>query len=811
MPVSKRNRFLKPKAQVPLFAKPNQLILEKSHNLLGGVYFCVDGALNLGDKTDDEKNVIQLLNLMTNLKWSETVASFKMVTELDSKTKSNESDILRYCISFYRFVGRDSNQNQIISDDLTTKSIRINNMWIDVKDVFQTPSRVSGIYDWRSLVGDQSDTLLLKGLKRLGVKECPSATYLANHLIKGSNYRISEKLSDMALFEVKDILSNLSRFPLNNIQNCPSFPILGGDNLLHHQEDIFLDDLPAYHLALERNNNIHFVAADFTALAKMLERPGLEKGGEVFINEERSEIVHQGLTTEFFELEQYLQQPFFKDGLIRLISDRKNLDFDEMNSLQDKAFTPQKFVHCESLFIDYFIGDLWVYTDNGSSCHLDKSSLTLYLLAKADVEDMVDEVTVFIANEFQLDGIHHQCLSRIIRNKMGFAEIELLLNKKNMKALPEAYKVYDNVIKLDEEYGAPFYNSNDELTNDNDIDILSSDREEPLRSDNNNERRNNSSRISKTESNAIPKSAKVNLVNTVEPQRPPTRKLNGTLSLLKQRKYTSKGTFDSTTTSANSGVDIPPPIEPKVSSSNSITPSDQSSPKTSQTYSQQNSNDTEVRKIATSNSRYPVYVANDSEDLDNLRNSDEKATKIGDEGEDFVLANFKDVIINSLNHLVKAKTNQKGYDITEVSENGDIVRYIEVKTCRRDWDELGVSVTPSQFEFAHRHENWWLVIVENIAVESVGTSITQIENPVKLINQFRFDESWRQMKAQDIQPKLTQQRKPEVGCVYYVPELDEEFKIVSLESRGAFFKIAAKSLVSGNQIPLKFDSSWRRK
>lgn len=84
-----------------------------------------------------------------------------------------------------------------------------------------------------------------------------------------------------------------------------------------------------------------------------------------------------------------------------------------------------------------------------------------------------------------------------------------------------------------------------------------------------------------------------------------------------------------------------------------------------------------------------------------------------------------------------------GYDVESKNQAGHIECYIEVKSCPSDWDGKGVALTKTQFEKANEFgERFWLYVVERAEREEFN--IVRIQNPAHLVNQFFYDDGWRE-------------------------------------------------------------------
>jgi hypothetical protein len=87
--------------------------------------------------------------------------------------------------------------------------------------------------------------------------------------------------------------------------------------------------------------------------------------------------------------------------------------------------------------------------------------------------------------------------------------------------------------------------------------------------------------------------------------------------------------------------------------------------------------------------------------------------------------------------------NNKGYDILSEYEDGEIARYIEVKSTAGPWDALGVGMTDSQFSFAqHVEDQSWIYVVE-YALSPEYRRVWPIQDPARKVTDFMFDDGWK--------------------------------------------------------------------
>lgn len=90
----------------------------------------------------------------------------------------------------------------------------------------------------------------------------------------------------------------------------------------------------------------------------------------------------------------------------------------------------------------------------------------------------------------------------------------------------------------------------------------------------------------------------------------------------------------------------------------------------------------------------------------------------------------------------KMEHHNPGYDVESSGADGQVLRYIEVKSLAGDWTEFGVSVTPRQMDEARgRRELFWLYVVER--AQSEDFAVHPIQDPWTKVDQFMFDDPWK--------------------------------------------------------------------
>lgn len=80
-----------------------------------------------------------------------------------------------------------------------------------------------------------------------------------------------------------------------------------------------------------------------------------------------------------------------------------------------------------------------------------------------------------------------------------------------------------------------------------------------------------------------------------------------------------------------------------------------------------------------------------------------------------------------------------GFDLRVTDVSGE--RLIEVKATTGEWDELGVAMTATEFEYAEEYgEDYWLYVVEHALTEPI---VHRIQDPFGRIGRYMFDSGWR--------------------------------------------------------------------
>ncbi|MDA3970511.1 MAG: DUF3883 domain-containing protein [Desulfobulbaceae bacterium] len=777
IPVGKpKSAFLVPEDEYKKLRKPSELILQNDFKIAGGAHYIFSFKVNLGKKDEDgeftEKDIAEKLGLLVKLPSDSVFDSFRRLRSINSQ-QIGEKNILDYSKEFYKYLGRSHIPDEGIPKDIKEKSVFIKGHWLPSSKVFQTSISLTGIFSWDELiVYDGKESKLAEGLIKLGVLAQPDNEYLVNYLCYLPQ---NQKLDKQQLTDAKAILNQFQ----NNLEelNIDDIPLLSRSDQLIPSDAMYIKDLPAYDKSDQKNDQLDFCQRQFETIARHCGVVSLAEKITPKLDTDRNKNSEEYNNNSW---DDYIRSEPFKSAVLRLIYHEGRVSEDEIKQESLNTILPSQILLMDSLVVIYFIDDTWIYDDIGTPTYQDTENSILYLLNQDDDEDMCESIAKFISDSSDLNRDSFSLIHRILRHKFDtFEEIHNLLDKKNIKSLPEKIEIYEDVSLYD----------NNSVT-----EKLGIDEESPLNHNSEDDQsslhENHSSKEGDTQSDTNTSSGK-------------------------QRE-------------AQAGVEIPPPIKPK--KSNPSNKEDDASSRGDHNRHGHNANQRSQKgggtnrsgeakssvsnisklnsnansKIVSSNDRKPVYVGKDKEvDPNEQREQKERATEIGNRGEDYVLESSTNYLLYKSNKFKKAPTNNKGYDILEIDSNGDIVRYIEVKTLTGGWGEGGVAVTESQLEFAQGYDNWWLFVVENINTQN--TTVHIFENPVQQANRFMFDHSWKQLAET---AKKNQSVAPKEGDKYRLS--DGIYEVSSIKPKGKFYKLILKETQTGKEVAKKFDPSWEK-
>ena len=83
-----------------------------------------------------------------------------------------------------------------------------------------------------------------------------------------------------------------------------------------------------------------------------------------------------------------------------------------------------------------------------------------------------------------------------------------------------------------------------------------------------------------------------------------------------------------------------------------------------------------------------------------------------------------------------------GYDLESYSPDGELVRFIEVKSVGGEWGDTGAALTDTQFAKAQAEgDRYWLYIVERAQQDDYR--IYCVQDPARRVGQFFYDGGWK--------------------------------------------------------------------
>jgi hypothetical protein len=764
-----KKRSLFPEHDYKKLYKPRELILKNDYTIAGGAHHVLSAQIRLGKKDEigsyTEKFIAEKLGLLVELPNDSVFESFRRLQSISAQHRYSDKNSLDYSKVFYKYLARSHVLEKDIPVDIKQKSIFIKGNWLPSSKVFQKAINLTGIYSWDDLiVNDGRESKLADGLIKLGVLEKPDNEYLINFL---NSLPQNKKLEKKQLEDAKAILKQLQ----SNLEEIEGeyFPLLTRSEKLMSSENLYIKDLKAYDNSNKRNEQLEFCQPNFKEISIQC---GVASLADNIIPELDTVRSNESDEADHW-WNDYIRSAPLKSAVLRLIYHEGKISEEEINQETIDKVLPSEIRLMDSLVVSYSIDETWIYDDISTATYQDTENSILYILNLDDEEDMCDSIAKFVSDKSGLQIDSFSLINRILRHKLEtFEEISNLLDKRNIKSLPDKFEIdedvslYDDVTEeVDEEIS---FNNNyeDEQTSSNE---------------------HNSSIEDDTQINHDSSSEEQKGTQTSEDISPPIKPKKSNTSNMKD-ETSSNGDHNrhgNQGSQKRNGVNNVGTTKPQGTNSNHL-------------------NSSTNNKIVSPNNRKPVYVGKEKEiDSDEQREQKELATEIGNKGEDYVLEHSTNYLLSKLNKLEKAPINQKGFDILEINSSGEIVRYIEVKTLTGEWGEGGVSVTESQFEFAQVYDNWWLFVVENMHTQN--TRIHTFENPVQEANRFMFDHSWKQLGETTKNNHLV---APKEGDKYKLP--DDIYKINSIEPMGKLVKVMLEGIKTGKKMTKKFDHSWEK-
>lgn len=428
-PVEEANDLLKPKYDYTELKRADKLILDEDLKIAGGYYHILDRKVKLGKK--DEKNNISerdmatKLGIITNIPNESFFESFRELIKLSPLN----GQVVNYAKEIYKYIGRRF-KDGIIDFNVEEKTILINNQWIAPKYVYQVEIYLTDISSWSNLIGDGKELNLVKGLIQLGVQEKPTFDFLIELLKRLPQ---EQNLNPNQLKDAKTLLIEIQKEDENLIYD--QLPILTGDNQLSLSSKLYINDLPAYKKATDKNQFIKFCQNQFEKLAKRLGVKSLSGNytSKIFDYEE-SESSH--------EIVNILKNDSFKEAILRLLYHEKKIKENEINESILHDVLPSNLTFVSKLIIEYSIEDNFLFRSDETTYEDDGE---LYILEQDNEDDMIEIIAKYICDTKNLSRDSFGWIERILRKKMSREEIHDFLNNKKVIDLPQKFDLDDAV------------------------------------------------------------------------------------------------------------------------------------------------------------------------------------------------------------------------------------------------------------------------------------------------------------------------------------------------------------------------------
>jgi len=446
-PVEKPYDILKPKSEYTELKRVYELILVNDIKIAGGYYHILNKRVKLGKK--DEKGEIRAYDMARKLGIVTTIQNehfFKSFRELIKLSPTN-GKVVNYTKEIYKYIGRRF-KGESVDFDIEERTILIDNQWITPKYVYQYQINLTGIYSWSNLVGNETESDLAKGLILLGVQAKPTFDFFIEQLQKLPK---EQDLKPNQLRDAKALLHEIQNKDENSIYD--ELPILTGNNQLVLSSNLYINDLPAYKNANDKNRNLKFCQGQFERLAKRLDILALSKNytSEIY-DYEKCESSHKVVNI--------MKNDSFKEGILRLLFHEKKIREDEINECILHGVLPSSLIFVNQLVIEYSIENNFLFRSNESAYEEEGN---LYILEQDDEDDMIEVISKYICDKKDLSRDSFGWIERILRKQMNIEKIHNFLDKKKIIELPQKFEIEDDVA-IFEDY--PSKESNKEVTYD---------------------------------------------------------------------------------------------------------------------------------------------------------------------------------------------------------------------------------------------------------------------------------------------------------------------------------------------------------
>ena len=421
-PVEKPNDILKPTEKYTPLKKAKELILFDDFKIVGGYYHVLDRRVKIN------KEYAEKIGVITNIPNNHFFESFRKLMKLSP----SDEKVLNYAKEVYKYIGKEF-KGKTINFDIEEKAILIDNQWIAPKYVYQDKIELTGIYNWNDLIEDNKKSNLAKGLILLGVKKEPTFNFFIEQLKK------LPQEQDLNLAQLKD-----ANFLLIEIQNRYEYeeylPLLTENNHLVLSSKIFINDLPAYKNAYDRNQSLYFCQVQFEELAKKLNISSLSEN----YTSELYDYTHA--VNSNHKIRNILEKAFFKEGILRLLYHEKKIENNKINEDILNSILPSSLTFVSKLIVEYSIEDNFLFRSEESAYQENEE---LYILEQDDDDDMIEIIAKYICDTKNLSRDSFGWIERILRKQMNKEEIHIFLDRKKVMELTQKFNIEDKIIIVD--------------------------------------------------------------------------------------------------------------------------------------------------------------------------------------------------------------------------------------------------------------------------------------------------------------------------------------------------------------------------
>ena len=414
-PVEESQDYLiNPSKKFNPFIASVELALPSDIKIIGSIRYTLAKDIKLN------RDTAQKLGFLTKLKDHEIFDNFKKLIAYIPSQENEEKQILNYAIEFYKYLGRSNIQN--IPNDIKSKSILINGQWFPSNRIFEKGVKLRKVTSWKLIINQDMDKRskheLKEGLKKLGIKEEPDIS-LYIELLNELSQNI--KLRNEDLDEAKILLRQINKQEnIEEVKKLTTLALLTTEDKLVDFNNLYINDLPSYSNAKDKDKTIEFCHIDYEDFAKKLGVESLKEATQSSIN--KKETIE--LEKHTHSIIQFIKSEVFYNAMLRIFHNEDK----EINN----DILPQKILFVKQLIIDYFVNDEYLFKDEFSTAY--SKGNKLYLLDQRDEEDMNESIAQYISKNQNLTSESLLLIIRIFRLK-DENNIKDFLDNKHIKIL----------------------------------------------------------------------------------------------------------------------------------------------------------------------------------------------------------------------------------------------------------------------------------------------------------------------------------------------------------------------------------------